>query len=141
MVRALIAAVFAGCVMLGQQIESSNPKELFERGQQSLAAGKYEDAERDFDQLIKMGVRSAGVYTNLGVIYIRAGKLDNAIQALKKAKELAPAMTGIDLNLGLAYYQQREFKKAVPYFSAVVAADPANLQAQYLKGDMSLHDG
>jgi outer membrane protein assembly factor BamD (BamD/ComL family) len=68
MARALIAAVFAGCLLLGQQTEISNAKELFERGQQSLAAGKYQDAERDFGQLIKMGVRSGSVYTNLGVV-------------------------------------------------------------------------
>lgn len=135
MVRALIAAVFAVCLLPGQQTEISNPKELFERGQQSLAAGKYEDAQRDFGQLIKMGVRSGSVYTNLGVVYMRTGKLDNAIQAFKKAKELAPGMTGIDLNLGLAYYKQREFKEAVPYFAAVVAVDTANLQAQYLEGE------
>src|ERR1035438_4251112 len=43
-------------------------------------------------------------------------------------------MTRVDLNLGLAYYKQREFKEAVPYFAAVVSADPGNLQAHYLKG-------
>ncbi len=55
-------------------------KDLFEHGQRALAAGKYEDAEHDFDRLIKMGVRSAGVYTNLGVIDMRMGKLDSAFR-------------------------------------------------------------
>lgn len=80
MARALIAAVFSCCALLGQQTQTSNPKDLFERGQRALAAGKYEDAERDFDRLIKMGVRSAGVYTNLGVIDMRMGKLDSAFR-------------------------------------------------------------
>src|SRR5450755_332490 len=114
MARAPIAAIFVCFALFGQQAETPNPKELFERGQQSLNAGKYAAAERDFHSLIAMGVRSASVYTNLGVVYIRTRKLDSAIQALKQAKELAPGMTGIDLNLGLAYYQQREFKQAVP---------------------------
>ena len=134
MTRVLIAAAFACIAMRGKPAETSTPKELFERGQQSLKAGNSQDAERDFYRLIEMGVRSAAVYTNLGVVYLRMGKLDRAVEALKKAKELAPAMAGIDLNLGLAYYKQREFKQAVPYFANLVSAEPANFQAHYLKG-------
>lgn len=130
----LIAAVFACCAVPGQETGSSSPKELFEHGQRSLSAGRYEDAERDFKRLLDMGLRSAPVYTNLGVVYMRTGKLESAIRVLKKAKDLAPGMSGVDLNLGLAYYREREFKLAVPYFDAVLSVDPASLQARYLKG-------
>ena len=115
-------------------VEPSDAKELFERGQRELATANYTDAERDFDRLLEMGLRTAPVYTNLGVIYLRTGKLDRAVSVLKKAKELAPGMTGIDLNLGLAYYRQREYQQAERYFATVLSAEPANVQARYLKG-------
>src|SRR4029077_10167399 len=121
----LMATILASCVALCQP---SDPKEVFEHGQRALAAGKYADAEHDFDHLLRMGHRSAPVYSNLGVAYLRGGKLEDAIRMLKEAKRLAPDMSGVDLNLGLAYYRQREFKEAVPYFAAVLSADPANIQ-------------
>ena len=106
--KIIAAAVLASCLMLAQSSEPTDPKDVFERGQRALAAGNYADAERDFDHLLQMGMRSAPVYTNLGVAYLRAGNFDGAIGMLKEAKKLAPAMTGIDLNLGLAYYKQRD---------------------------------
>jgi len=78
----IAAVLLAGCVLLGQQPESGDPKDVFERGQRALAAGRYADAERDFDRLLKMGLRSAPVYTNLGVVYLRTGKLESAIRVL-----------------------------------------------------------
>jgi Flp pilus assembly protein TadD len=118
------AVALASCLMFGQPSGPNDAKEVFERGQHALEAGRYADAEREFGRLLQMGVRSAPVYSNLGVAYLRAGKRAAAIRMLKEAKKLAPAMTGIDLNLGLAYYEQREFKTAAPYFAAVLSADP-----------------
>jgi tetratricopeptide (TPR) repeat protein len=132
--KIIAAAVLASWLMLGQSSQPDDPKDVFERGQRALAAGRYADAERDFDHLLQMGLRSAPVYTNLGVAHLRAGNIEGAIRMLKEAKKLAPAMTGIDLNLGLAYYKQREFKQAAPYFAAVLSADPTNIQAHYLNG-------
>jgi tetratricopeptide (TPR) repeat protein len=120
--------------MDAQRPEARDAKTIFEHGQRALSEGRYSLAEQDFDQLLRMGVRSASTYANLGVVYIRTNRLDAAIKALDRAKELAPAMTGIDLNLGLAYFKKREFKKAAPYFGHVISADPGNLQACYLKG-------
>src|SRR5690242_6291852 len=128
------AVVLASCVLLSQPTGPDDPKDVFERGQRALSAGKYADAERDFDRLLQMGVRSAPVYTNLGVAYLRAGNIEGAIRMLKEAKRLAPSTSGIDLDLGLAYYKRREFKQAAPYFAAVLSADPASIQAHYLEG-------
>jgi tetratricopeptide (TPR) repeat protein len=119
----------------GQRTQSADPiKEIFEQGRSALVAGRYADAERDFERLVAMGQRSAPIYTNLGVAYLRTGKLDDAIRLLNEAKKLAPSVPGIDLNLGLAYYRQHEFKQAVSFFASVLAADSGNAQARYLKG-------
>ena len=130
-----LALLLSCCVRAAPGNDASDTKELFAQGQRALAAANYAEAERDFDRLLEMGFRTAPVYTNLGVVYLRTGKLDRAVSVLKKAKELAPGMTGIDLNLGLAYYRQREYQQAERYFATVVSADPANVQAHYLKGE------
>jgi len=118
----------------GQHPQTQDPRSIFEHGQHALADGEYTVAEQDFDHLLRIGMRSAPVYGNLGVVYMRTNRLDAAIKAFLRAKELAPGLTGIDLNLGLAYFREGEFKQAGPYFARVISADPSNAQAHYLKG-------
>ena len=80
-----------------QQASRSDPKSIAEYGQRALAKGQYTAAERDFQQLLKLGVHSASLYSNLGVVYLRTGRFDQAIQAFLKAKALAPGVSGIRL--------------------------------------------
>jgi len=61
-------------------------------------------------------------------------RFDSAIRALLEAKKLAPPLPAIDLNLGLAYYHQRDFAKAIPEFSQVLQSQADNYQARYLLG-------
>lgn len=130
----VISAILFCHTLLAQQAAHPDPKAIAEHGQRALAEGQYAAAERDFDQLLALGVRSASVYSNLGVVYLRTGRPDKAIRVLLKAKPLAPGVPGIRLNLGLAYFRKREFKLAAFYFGDVLASDPADLQARYLKG-------
>lgn len=117
-----------------QHPETQDSRSIFEHGQRALSGGHYAVAEQDFNQLLRMGVRSAPTYGNLGVVYMRTNRLDAAIDAFNRAKAIAPGLTGIDLNLGLAYFKESDFKKASAYFAHVISADPGNLQAHYLKG-------
>ncbi len=102
--------------------------------QSAFSQGQYSVAERDYNELLQMGAHSAAVYSNLGVVYLREGKLDAAIEMLDKAESLAPSLAGIRLNLGLAYFRRREFKKASKHFGEVLSMDAENTQARYLKG-------
>src|SRR5271165_2606937 len=105
-----------------QQSAHLDPKAIAEHGQHALATGEYAVAEHDFNQLLNLGVRSPSLYSNLGVVYLRTGRLDEAIRVLLKAKALAPGVPGVRLNLGLAYFRKREFKSAASYFGQVLAS-------------------
>ncbi len=61
--------------LLAQQTAHPDPNAIAEHGQHALAEGQYATAEHDFNQLLKLGVRSAAVYSNLGVVYLRTGRL------------------------------------------------------------------
>ena len=112
-----------------------SPDHLAEEAQRSLASGKYAVAERDYGQLLKLGIRSPSLYSNLGVVYMKTGRFDQAIQVFLNAKDLAPNVAGVRLNLGLAYFRKHEFKQAASYFGDTLTLDPDNLQARYLKGE------
>jgi tetratricopeptide (TPR) repeat protein len=53
---------------------------------------------------------------------------------LQKAEHLLPQVAGIRLNIGLAYYRQNEFLKAIPPFESVVRDHQDALQPRYLLG-------
>ena len=104
------------------------------RARRLLPTKQYPAAEEDFNHLLRLGIHTAPVYSNLGVVYLRSGKPDDAIRMLERAKELAPTVAGIRLNLGLAYFHEREYKQASRYFGEVLSLDPDHLQARYLQG-------
>ena len=111
-----------------------DPRGVFEQAQRALASGDYPGAERGFRKVLQLDPGSAAAYVNLGVVYMRTVRFDDAIRAFQTAKKLDPQMVGIDLNLGLAYYRKQDFAQAIPHFARVLAADPGNAQAHHLKG-------
>lgn len=143
-VRALLCLI----VLLGQTSSQAQPrsatpenqtkqlelKEIAEHGNRALAASDYATAEQDYKHLLRLGMRSASVYSNLGVVYLRTGRFDQAINVLLKAKNVAPSVAGIRVNLGLAYFRKHDFKAAAFYFGNALESDPGNLQARYLRG-------
>jgi len=115
--------------------QPSDRQRLAAEAGRALAAGQYLVAEQDYRNLLKLGVDSAAVFSNLGVVYMRTGRLDQAIRMFSEAKRLAPGTAGVSLNIGLAYFREHQFKKAASQFADTLALDPDNIQARYLKGE------
>ena len=113
---------------------AQDPKKRFEAGEAALRAGKLDEAEDDFRQVVAIDPGSAAAYANLGVIYMRRKQWPQALEMLHKAERLAPAMTGIRLNIGLVYFRQNQFAAAIKPFESVVKRTPDSFQARYLLG-------
>ena len=107
---------------------------LFQHGEAALRAGKVDEAERAFKQVLAADPNVAGAYANLGVIHMRRKQWPQALTALRKAEKLAPNIPGIRLNIGLVYYRQSEFAAAIKPFESVVHDVPNSYQARYLLG-------
>jgi tetratricopeptide (TPR) repeat protein len=130
----VLAVLFFWQLPGAQGAQTPDTQTLIAHGQKALSEKQYDAAEQDFTQLLQQGVRTAPVYSNLGVVYLRLGKIDKAVEMLGKAEKLAPSFAGIHLNLGLAYLREHEFKLASKSFGEVVAMEPNHVQARYLKG-------
>ena len=111
-----------------------DPQKLFEAGEAALHAGKLDDAEHEFRQVLAINPGVAGAYANLGVIYMRRKQWPQALAMLHKAGKLAPDLAGIRLNIGLVYYRQKNFLTAIEPFESVVRQTPGSYQARYLLG-------
>ena len=129
----LLSTVIVGAAAGMDQV-GRDPQKLFEAGDAALRAGKLEEAERDFRQVLEINPEVAAAYVNLGVIYMRRKQWPQALEMLHKAEKLAPDMAGIRLNIGLTYFRQNDFVKAIKPFESVVRESPDSYQAHYLLG-------
>jgi tetratricopeptide (TPR) repeat protein len=107
-------------------------KEIFDRAAQALSGGDIGTAERGFQEVLRREPHNIAALSNLGVIYSRTSRSDQAIDMYKRAIRVSPDDTAILLNLGLVYLKQEDRAKALPLFARVVELDPRHLQARQL---------
>jgi len=124
-----IACLFLCAVWLGA---AEPAKEAFDKAARAFAAGDYPAAERGFQAVLREQPRNIAALSNLGVIYSRTSRADQAITVYRRALQASPDDTAILVNLGLVYLKQEAHTKALPFFERVVAIDPQHLQARQL---------
>jgi tetratricopeptide (TPR) repeat protein len=118
----------------GTSLASTDPQQVFARGEAALGQGDLDRAERSFRQVLALDPTAAAAYANLGVIYMRRKQWEPALTNLHKAEQIAPQVAGIRLNIALAYYRQNDFWHAIPPFESVVRDQPDSVQARTLLG-------
>src|SRR5450756_149550 len=65
-------------------------KVVFDGAVRALAAGDYETAERGFQSVLREQPRNIAALSNLGVIYSRTNRADQAIAVYQRALKLSP---------------------------------------------------
>ena len=118
------------CAWLLQAQQSAEV--IFDRAAKALAAEDYPAAERGFQSVLRQEPRNIAALSNLGVIYSRTSRADEAIAVYQRALKLSPDDKAILLNLGLVYLRLENHARALPLFERVVALDPGQLQARQL---------
>ena len=68
---------------------------------------------------------------NLGLIYLKEGKTDEAIRLFRESLRAKPSYPLAWLNLGVAYQASTEFGAALTAFERVLQFDPGNPQAYF----------
>src|SRR5947199_9773526 len=90
----------------GASAAPSSFRDTYVRGEKALQAGDLATAEKAFREVLASQPDDPGANANLGVIYMRQQQWAPALRYLNKAARLAPALSGIRLNIGLVYYRQ-----------------------------------
>jgi tetratricopeptide (TPR) repeat protein len=89
-------------------------------------AGQFAAAADEWRIYIKAHPQSAEAYANLGLLESRQEHYKEAIPLYRKAMALDASITGIQLNLGLAYFKSGAVKEANETFTALLKSMPAN---------------
>lgn len=114
----------------------ADPAKLFQLGQDALAHGQLDEAERDFRQVLQLDPQSGAAYANLGVVWMRRQQWTKALEMLHRGEHLSvmPQVARIRVNIGRVYYQQNDFLQAIPPFESVLRDEPDAADARQLLG-------
>ncbi len=89
-------------------------EDVFQHGNELYRAGKFQEATKEYERIIKQGAVSAELYFNLGNAYYRNEQLALAILSYERASLLRPNDPDIEHNLKLVYLKTIDRIEPVP---------------------------
>src|SRR5215475_7238820 len=108
----------------GPQSRSDEARRLFEEARDAAARSDWAGAERSYLLVLRADPGWAEAIVNLGIIYNREGKSEDAIAAFKRAIEADPKLFGASLNLGITYFRLHRFDDAEAPLRQATRIDP-----------------
>jgi tetratricopeptide (TPR) repeat protein len=114
-----LALVFLYSVPLAVRAQASGQatdetQRIATAGQQALAAGRFDEARSDFEQLAKLHPGMAEVHATLAAIYFKLRDYDGAVREVRTAQKLKPSLPKLDGLLGLSLAEMGRFTEALP---------------------------
>jgi len=116
------------------QSAQTQVRDAYQAGETALRRGDLASAKRSFMRVLELVPSDVGARVNLGVVFMREKNWPQALAYLGQAEKLAPQVSGIRLNIGLANYKQGEYAAAIPEFESVLREDATSVQARRLLG-------
>src|SRR6266496_6321317 len=104
-------------------------------------AGKLEEAEAAYKELVAKQPTIPELYHNLGYIYTQKKDWPKAEEAYKKAIELRPIYPDAATGLARVYQESGQGDKALELMSKAAGENPTDAKAQFNMGIFSLNAG
>lgn len=107
----------------------NDPQSLFKMAQTYELEKKFEKAISCYDDVLKIDAKFVPAYMNKGNIYKANGQAQAALNQYLLALAHQKNSTGILNNIGSAYFDLKDYKKAIEYFKEAIDLDGENLDA------------
>src|SRR5262245_22840088 len=104
---ALMAFAVSGCSK-----EEPTGEQILSRANEALAAEQYDQAEKEFREVLRRSPADPMALRQLGIIYHDQGQIIQAYPLLKQAAELRPDDVDVQLKFGQTLLLLREFSQA-----------------------------
>jgi tetratricopeptide (TPR) repeat protein len=98
--RTLLFFIFSLCLTIAPQARA-DASATFTRANADYAAGKFQDAAKEYDSIVKTGQWNPSLFYNLGNTYFRIGDFGRAILNYERALALDPQQPEARANLQL----------------------------------------
>lgn len=112
------------------------------RGVSYATMGKYAEAIKDFDRVIKLTANDtkarsshANAWFNRGEAYYALGQFENALSDYNRAIQLNSRDAGAHVSRGHAHFEMRRFQDAVNDYSRAVSLDSRNAEYRSYRAD------
>lgn len=96
----------------------------FEEGEELFNKGMYKEAEQFFLKAAASKPSDAKVYARLGLLYLEQKNYSDAIEALKVAVKLEKYNPSRHYNLALAYWGNKDTRRAIASVREAISLDP-----------------
>jgi tetratricopeptide (TPR) repeat protein len=103
---------------------------LLASAQQAQASGNFDSAAEFYRKASAVRPEIPELKANLGLMYYKIGKDQQAIYAFSQAIRLNPGLFVPNLFLGLDYVKLKRFNEAIPYLKRAAVSKPTDVQAQ-----------
>jgi serine/threonine protein kinase/ankyrin repeat protein/cytochrome c-type biogenesis protein CcmH/NrfG len=115
-------------------IDMPNVQELVETGQKYYENGDYDNAIKQFDEVIKIDPKNVSGYAWRGNTYRRINQFDTAVKDFNEAISLDPKYSFAYSRRGEAYRAKGDFKAAIKDFNEALTLDPNDSWAYGSRG-------
>ncbi len=86
--------------------------------------GRYQESVAEFKKVVASGRAAALDHLALGQALIQTNKLDEALEELNTARQMAPDNLAVHYNLGILYKHELHYPQAEAELRRVIASDP-----------------
>jgi predicted Zn-dependent protease len=131
----------AGWVIAASWLCAQTPEAQWREAVSLHQKGDWTAAAAAYESFLRTAPRHAPARSNLGAVYARLGRYDDAIRQYQQALQLRPADDRIRLNLALAYQKQGRLDEVIVELEPLVARETGNRQAVLVLGDSYLRLG
>ena len=113
---------------------SPSAKRDYDRALASIRAKRYNEAERILVKMTQAYPTLSGPYVNLGMIYHRTGRSEQAMEALNRAIEINPNRSDTYNQLGIVLRSTGQFKAASFLRVSALPGYSAWLESRLMRG-------
>jgi tetratricopeptide (TPR) repeat protein len=111
---ALAACCVSAAFAFAQTISDDAAARYAAAGQQALSAGRYAEAQTDYEKLAKLEPGIAEIHATLAVIDFKLRDYELAVGEVQTAQRLKPSLPRLDSLLGMALAELGRFADALP---------------------------
>jgi tetratricopeptide (TPR) repeat protein len=107
---------------------------LVTEAQRAFAAQRFDEAEKKYEQVLKMDEKSVFTLGNLAAIEIQQNRLDAAESNLNKALAIEPNDAYSLSLMGIVKFDREKYDEALDFLSRAADIDPSNAETQNYLG-------